>query len=156
MPNTRTLVQPNIEQAFVCCRTLPNTTEKPLPNTPGTPNTAPNMRSAEHAFGKGRTRVQPNIEQAFVCCRTLPNTTEKPLPNTPGTPNTAPNMRSAEHAFGKGRTRVQLPLDSFRIVNTPLSSASRNFAHPVIRDRKALCEQISNSSTNSSNLCLYL
>ena len=39
LPNTRTRVQPNTEQAFVCCRTLPNTTVKPLPNAPGTPNT---------------------------------------------------------------------------------------------------------------------
>ena len=27
---------------FVCCRTLPSTTAEPLPNTPGTPNAAPN------------------------------------------------------------------------------------------------------------------
>ena len=54
LPNTRKSVQSNTKQIFVCCRTLPNTTVKPLPNVTGTPNTpgTPNMRSAraEHAF----------------------------------------------------------------------------------------------------------
>ena len=57
LPNTCTRVQPTTKQTFVCCRTLPNTTVKSLPNTPGTPNAAPNTRSPEHAFSKGRTRV---------------------------------------------------------------------------------------------------
>ena len=53
--------QPNSKQTFVCCRTLPNTTVKPRPNTPGTPNTASNTRLADHAFSKRRTHVQPPL-----------------------------------------------------------------------------------------------
>ena len=40
LPSTRTRVQPNTRQTLVFCRTLPNTTVKPLSNTPNTPNTA--------------------------------------------------------------------------------------------------------------------
>ena len=64
LPNTRTGVQPNTKRTFVCCRTLPNTTVKPLPNTLGTPNTAPNTRSAEHVFSRTRVQQGPNARSA--------------------------------------------------------------------------------------------
>ena len=59
--------KPNTKQTFLCCRTLPNATVKPRPNTP---NTAPNTRSAraEHAFSRrwAQHRLAAEVEGRSV------------------------------------------------------------------------------------------
>ena len=85
----------------VRCRAPPKAAVEPLPSTPGTPDTAPNMRSAEHAFN----RILNKHLSAAEHCRTPRQSRRRArrARRTRRRRRAQPKTRStrAEHAFSR-------------------------------------------------------